>query len=252
MKNLRAATKGVLQQVEDRTGRSVQFMRDDSLKVMATFQMARNGASFHTLRYRPTDEPIDYLVVHQAAFVLRLYENEADQRFDFSPRDSAADLMSTLISGGRPLAPADAQALPGFAKFTAQWTMMNLRSLAVGMRVDAWIDSTMPELREAQQANLATQQQENAASLSFRQGGLSLPRMSVSMVAAYALFVDRLCGMTGFAVPYRAAGFTDLGTRFLQAWDSIDSAATRDIELIDRWAAMCGLSGHYDWIPFSP
>jgi hypothetical protein len=252
MNHLRAATKGVLQQVEERTGRSVQFLRDDSLKVMATFQMARDGASYHVLRHRPTDDPIDYLVVHQAAFVLRLYENPADRRFDFAPRDSAAGLMETLIAAGRPLSPSDAEALSAFARFTAHWTLLNLRSFPVGMRVDAWIDATLPDLRDLQRASLAVQQQESVASLSFRQGGLSLPRMTIALVATYAMFVDRLFGTTGYAVPYRAGGVSDMGNALLQAWDDIDAAATHDTELIDRWAALCGLSGQYDWIPFRP
>ena len=132
---LRAATKNVLKLVEERTGRPVQFLRDDGLKVMASFKMARDGAAYHVLRYRPTDLPIDYLVVHQAAFVLRLYENEPDRRFDFSGNDMAAKLMSMLIPGGRPLPASDIGLLPEFAQFAAHWALMNLRSLPPRVRI---------------------------------------------------------------------------------------------------------------------
>ena len=252
MNHLRAATRAVLQQVEERTGRPVQFLRDDGLKVMAALQMARNGASFHVLRYRPSDSPVDYLIAHQAAFILRLYENEPARRFDFSPEDSATALMESLIPAGRPLAGPDAEALPDFAKFTAQWALINLRSLPVGMRVDAWIAETLPDLRDLQRASLEAQQQENVAALSYRRGGLALPRPTIALVAAFAQFVDRLYASTRFAVPYRAAGLGDQGAELLGAWDAIDAAATHDVELIDRWAALCGLAGHYSWIPFRP
>lgn len=252
MNNLRAATRGVLQSVEEVTGRPIQFMRDDSLKVMATLQMARQGASFHVLRYRPSDSPLDYLVVQQAAFILRLYENDPAQRFDFVPSDTAGGLMESLIPAGRPLAGADAKALPEFAKFTAQWALMNVRSLPVGMRVDAWINATLPDLHDLQRASLSAQQQENVQVLSYRLGGLSAPRLLLGMLAAYAMFVDRLYGTQGYAVPYRAGGLQDHGAELLQAWDAIDAGATHDIELIDRWAALSGLAGQYNWIPFRP
>jgi hypothetical protein len=227
-------------------------MRDEDLRVMAQLQMARQGASFHVLRYRPSDAPLDYLVVHQAAFILRLYENDPVRRFDFTPSDTAAGLMEALIPAGKPLAGPDAAALPEFAKFTAHWALMNARSLPVGMRIDAWIDASFPDLRDLQRAYLATQQQENVQVLSYRQGGLSVPRVLLGMLAAYAMFVDRLYGTTGYSVPYRAAGLQEQGAELLQAWDTIDMDVAHDTDLIDRWAALCGLTGHYNWIPFRP
>ncbi|MES2714646.1 MAG: hypothetical protein V4795_02705 [Pseudomonadota bacterium] len=239
--------------MEQRTGRPVQFMRDDSLKVMATLQKARNGASFHVLRYRPTDEHLDYLIAHQAAFVLRLFENPPDQRFDFAPDEAkTATLMRALIPAGRPLTATDAATLPEFAKFTGQWAMMNMLSVPVGMRVDEWIDTTLPDLKDLQRANLAVQQQENVRIISHRVGGLSVPRVLLSVLAAYAQFVDRLSGTSGFSVPYRAAGLQALGAELLKAWDEVDHSPTHDVELIDRWASLCGLAGHYSWVPFKP
>lgn len=49
MQNLRAATKGILKRVEEQTGKSIQFMRDEKLSLIATLQMARNGADFHAI-----------------------------------------------------------------------------------------------------------------------------------------------------------------------------------------------------------
>lgn len=252
MKHLRAVTKDVLSQVEQSTGRSVQFMRDETLKLMATFQMARNGAAYHVLRYRPTDTPIDYLVVHQAAFVLRLYENTPDKRFDFVPDDSATELMKALIPAGRPLPDSDAKRLPAFAEFAAKWALLNVRSLPVGMRIDAWIAATLPDLRDLQQNSLGVQQQENVDVLSYRLGGLAAPRPALGMLAAYALFVDRLCDLTRYAIPYKATGLLEHGAELLQAWDAIDHAPSNDTALIDRWAGLSGLAGHYHWTPFRP
>ena len=66
MQNLQSVTKGILKRVEEVTGKSIQFMRDDNLAVLSTLQMARNGAEFHVMRYRPSNDPIDYFVAFQA------------------------------------------------------------------------------------------------------------------------------------------------------------------------------------------
>ena len=60
--------------------------------------MARNGAEFHVLRYKPTNDPLDYFVVFQAGFVLRLFENEKLTRFDFSPAPDVYKQVETLVS----------------------------------------------------------------------------------------------------------------------------------------------------------
>jgi len=252
MNNLRATTKAVLQLVEERTGRPVQFLRDDSLKVMVSVSMARHSASYHVLRFRPTDEPLDYPIVHQAAFILRLYESPPDQRFDFTSEDSAAALMESLIRAGKPLSEDDAAKLPEFARFVGQWSLMNLRSIPVGMQIDTWIHADFPDLRDLQIATLSTQQQEYVTALAFRTGGLMIPRIALGLVAAHAEMADRLSGDTQFAVPYRAAGLQPQAAAILQCLEDTDAAASHDTELIDQCADLCGLSGQYQWKPFKP
>ena len=89
MKNLSKVANDILERVEVETGKSIQFLRDDKLSVLATLQMARNGAEFHVLRYKPSNDPLDYVVAFQAGFVLRLFENKKSKRFDFSPAPDA-------------------------------------------------------------------------------------------------------------------------------------------------------------------
>lgn len=157
MQHLRAATKGILKRVEEQTSKSIQFMRDEKLSLLATLQMARNGADFHVLRYRPSDEPLDYLVAFQAGFVLRLFQNEPGQRFDFAPSPTAGQYVEPLLAAGQTLGATDKKALPEFAKFVAQWALMNLRSLPIGMRIDRWIATEYPELKELQLTSIGLQ-----------------------------------------------------------------------------------------------
>ena len=112
MQDLRAATKGILARVEEKTGKSIQFMRDEQLKVLATLQMARNGAGFHVLRYSPSNEPLDYLIAYQAGYVLRLFENQPSERFDFAPKPDAGKEVATLVGPTLSMSAADREVLP--------------------------------------------------------------------------------------------------------------------------------------------
>lgn len=252
MHHLRAATKGILKRVEEQTGKSIQFMRDEKLSLLATLQMARNGADYHVLRYRPSDEPLDYLVAYQAGFVLRLFENEPAKRFDFAPDPAAGRNVEPLLATGQALSADDKKVLPEFAKFVAQWALMNLRSLPIGMRIDTWIATEHPELRELQLSSLALQQQQNMDLLSYKLGKLTIPTTLMGAIAAYALFVDRLAGTGAYAIPFEAAGALGQGQELLSLWDTVPTDAQHDRELVDAWAAASGMTNWFSWIPYRP
>ncbi|MCZ8218848.1 MAG: hypothetical protein O9337_05470 [Acidovorax sp.] len=250
MQYLRAATKGILKRVEDLSGKSIQFVRDEQLTLLATLQLARNGAEFHVLRYQPTNEPLDYLIAFQAGFLLRLFENSPDRRFDFAPSPEAGKRVEPLIATAQALGPLDKEMLPEFSGFVAQWALINLRSLPIGMRIDQWIASEYPELRELQNASIALQQQQNADLLAFRRGKLTIPTPLMGTIAAYALFSERLAGQGAYAIPFGAAGVLPQGEQLLALWDSVPADAQHDCELVDRWAEAEGLAGWYNWVPY--
>ncbi len=252
MLKLRAVTKRILEEVQQKTGKGVQFFRDESLSVLTTIQMARNGADFHVLRYRPSNEPIDYLVAFQAGFLLRLFENEPASRFDFSPKPDASKHVEVLLTAGQALNSLDKQALPEFAKFVTHWALLNLRSLPIGMRIDRWIASSFPELKELQLAGLAIQQQQNMDVLGYKRGNFSVPTTLLGLNAAYALFVDRLGGTGSYAVPYEVTGLLGHGRQLLNIWDRLPMDSNQDCKLVDSWASACGMADWYDWIPYEP
>ncbi len=252
MQHLRAATKGILKSVEEQTGKSIQFMRDDTLSLLATLKIARNGEDFHVLRYRPTNEALDYMVAFQAGFVLRLFENEPRQRFDFAPSPTAGQYVEPLLAAGQALGPADKRALPEFAKFVAQWALINLRSLPIGMRIDRWIANEYPELRELQITSIGLQQQQNVDLLSYKLGKLAIPTPLMGTIAAYASFADRMTDGGTFAIPYEAAGVLGQGQELMRLWDEFPDDPQHDCELVDSWAAKIGMSNWYTWIPYRP
>lgn len=252
MNNLLPVTQDILALVEEKSGKTVEFVRDEKLPLLATLQLARHGAPFHVLRYRPGGGPIDYFVAYQAGFVLRLFENDPSHRFDFGPLPIANRRVEELISGSDELKPEDIDDLPPFAEAVAQWALVNLRSLPVGMRIDQWIATEHWELRDQQSEGISLLQQQNMDVLSVRRGRLEVPVSLFGPNAAYALFADRLLGAESFAVPYGAAGVLKEGRELLSIWDSTPKDPDHDCELVDRWATSTGMSHWYRWIPYAP
>ena len=80
---------GIIERVESLSGRPVEFRPDSTLTLRATLQIARGGAPTHVLRYRTTNEPLDYWVAYQAGFALPLFELPATERFDFAATGAA-------------------------------------------------------------------------------------------------------------------------------------------------------------------
>ncbi|MCZ2109540.1 MAG: hypothetical protein LC118_08225 [Dehalococcoidia bacterium] len=136
MKDLRAVTRKVLRQVEDLSGKGIEFMREDDLPVLTTMQTARRGAPYHVVRYRPSNEPLDYFIAYQAGFLVRLFECADAERFDFVPGNDKGRRMEGVMHGAHTVAPDDEPALSRFADFTAQWALITPRSLPIGMRID--------------------------------------------------------------------------------------------------------------------
>jgi len=250
MKNLRPGTLGILERVEALSGRPVEFKPDSSLTLRATMQLARNGAPAHVLRYRPSNEPLDYWVAYQAGYLLRLLELPPDDRFDFAVTGTASGHVEELLATGQPLNEGDKSTLVQFAEMTAHWAMLNLRSYAIGMRIDQWLTDEHPDLQALQADGIHAMQQENLRLLSKRFGTLSIPLPLWAPVAAYALLADRLLGQTGYAIPYRAAGVLDLGADLLSINDAMPRDATHDRQLVDAWAKAIGMTGWYAWIPY--
>ena len=154
MKNLRPETLGLLQRIETLSGRPVEFKPDATLTLRATLQLARNGAPAHVLRYRPVNEPLDYWVAYQAGYLLRLLELPPSERFDFAGTGSAPARVEELLTAGLKMTEAEQSAAPRFAEAAAHWAMMNLRSFAIGMRIDQWLADKHPDLHLLQRQGM--------------------------------------------------------------------------------------------------
>jgi hypothetical protein len=195
---------------------------------------------------------LDYWVAYQAGYLLRLLELPPSERFDFSGTGVAGDRVHELLTAGLDLNDTERSEAPGFANAVAHWAMVNLRSYAIGLRIDHWIADEYPSLKAMQRQGMDAIQEENLRLLSRRSGKLTIPVSLLGPVAASALFADRLLGRSTYAIPYRAAGVLDLGSALLAIVDRVPPGAAHDRELVDAWADAMGMTGWYAWIPYKP
>ena len=196
------------------------------MPVISQLKIARDGADRHVLTYWTGGDEIDYTIAQQCGFVLRLYALPPERRFNFAGDPAAAAkkmslLLATGLLPGASEHSADSVALPKVADLVANWLLITLRSLPIGMRIDNWIHASYPELREQQQKNLTRQQEENAGHVAWRHGNLRIFPQYLALDSASAQFTDRLLGSDYFASPYRAAGLLADGKALLSTWDDL-------------------------------
>ena len=137
--SLHPAAQQMIRKVEELSGRPVHVAEDPELKLMATITTARGTAPAHFLRYRPGSGALDYLIVYQLGFLLRLFSCPAGERWDVVSDNAEHE------TGIRRLG------LDGYARdFAVSMVgqlVVQLRSCSIGMRVDDWIWEQHPELR---------------------------------------------------------------------------------------------------------
>ena len=93
--NLRESTRDIIRQVESLTSYPVEVIEDDALQTTAVVQMAsRRTLPVHLIRYKATaGQPPDYLICHQCAFILRLFANPPEERFECGYAPAGAGWM---------------------------------------------------------------------------------------------------------------------------------------------------------------
>src|SRR5437899_1706609 len=98
--SLSETTRNVLHLVEDRSGIPVHIESDSTLPgtLLAKVVMARGPLALNQVFYRPNGSvPPDYLICHQAGFILRLFDNPPDQRFEFAAARAGQLAVEQLV-----------------------------------------------------------------------------------------------------------------------------------------------------------
>jgi hypothetical protein len=118
--NMLNETTAVLKQVEETSDIPVEVITDPSLPTYARIKIARGAATHHILTYNPTKPGVDYHIAYQCGFILRLFENSPDERYEFAGTKTGHEVVRELLTkqgGGTPRMDAVMYCLDALEKF---------------------------------------------------------------------------------------------------------------------------------------
>lgn len=255
---LRDTTRSIISLVEQTTDRPVIVRADSSLKTLATVTIARRGAPAHVVTYNPSaSSPPDYLICFQAGFLLRLFANPPSERFDFAESAEGRRHVIAAVASQPELRKQGlaAAVLQQYGDSLFDGLMTQLRSVPIGLRVDTWIAADLPDLADLQKVYVIRQLQDNQQVLApavRRLASSPIYESSVAMNAAFAAYWARAWTQPSFEVPYTVTGASATGQELLRLWDMADADPRHDRSLVDAWASHLGLTGWYQWVPYTP
>ena len=153
-KEMREEAQAAVRAVEEATGIPVLVTDDPSLRTMAALKPARKGAPAHLVEYNPKFKAVaDYLIAFQCGFALRLFLAPEASRYELAGTDegrkSAERLLDEHLKRGSMRLPPPV--VRGLRNQLFDGLMVQLRSIPVTLRVDAWVRKEYPDLHGQQE-----------------------------------------------------------------------------------------------------
>ena len=146
--------------MEQASGKPVLIQADPDLKLIAKIVIARGDAPAHVVTFNPKyGEAADYHIVAQCGHALRVYLTPPLDRFDVAStevgRREAATLVDDHLRRGGTNLTDHVRGRLGDQLYDG--LILQLRSIPVGFRVDAWVRDTFPALVEPQRRSASRQ-----------------------------------------------------------------------------------------------
>lgn len=249
------AVAQILDQLHELSGKPVLVQADPSLKTLSTIRIARGAAPAHVVLYNPSSSSFaDYLIAYQCGMALRVFQLPEGDRFDLTSsyrgrRDSEKLVNENLQQSNLPINKTGRldlrnQMLSGL--------LIQLRSVPIGLRVEDWVSSTYPALKEQQEASIRRQLTDNLEALRpeiKRFAPELIHRANISMNAAFAAFWTRMWGDAAPLAPYKATGHSVTGEELLGDFDRLSEEASNDRTLMQMWAARLGITSWLEFVP---
>ena len=244
---MRSCTQEIVKTVESLSDMPIHMSEDSSLQVDASIRIGNTATPVHLLRYRTAagHEP-DYYVAFQCGFVIRLYQTPPEKRVDLTPTDEGTDRIAALVGGTQAGSAPDR-----LRDILLHGLGTQLRSVPIGMRIDGWIASDYPDLKDLQEQAVRKQLRDNTQLIEgpLKQSSpAKVYAASISMFAAMAAYWARAWGDAKIVQPYKLAGFLDRGQCLLGIFDKASPSPSEDAALVEAWAFELGIKGWYRWV----
>lgn len=235
-----------LNELEELSGKPVVLQEDARLPNLARIQIASSTRPVHVLSYNPSAvTELPYLACFQCELAKRALLAAPDERFNVASTDETYRQVERLVRLQKVI---PANMISTYSQMVTDGLGTQLRSMPIGIRVDRALHRDHPQLRDLQKAAAVRSMKDNVGCLhpTIRaQAPDLILHATASMNAAFALAWARLWNEDAHNVPYRLAGYLEMGESLLDSLDAIPDTPTHDRELVSSWAALLKIDHLY-------
>lgn len=241
------AQQQALDALEQLGGKPVLLQENAKLPNQSKIHIASAAEPVHVLTYNPTAAPeLPYHVCFQCRMAERAMRSAQDEKFNVAGTTETYSRVQKLVRQKKAIPD---HMVETYSQMITDGLGVQLRSMPIGIRIDRQLYDTHPELRDLQKSAAERSMKEGVGCLQPSVRMLAPDKIfhaSVGMNSAFALMWSRLWDDESHVVPYRLAGFLELGEKLLARLDSLPDSPTHDRELVSAWASILGIEDLYE------
>jgi hypothetical protein len=250
------STQEILNLITDMTGKSFEFIQKPDLQTLAMVKVARENMPFHLIYYKNISSGnIDHLIAHECGHIYRMASVPAEYRK--VPASNVENRQIALIKVENEMyrlsKDIPIEKLSSLFELWFNGIIKQLTNFPVDMRIEQWIFENYPELRKAQKITIDKQIRENVHALSENIKKISpsfIYDASNTMNYAFASFMESLLDKK-YTTPYKRTKYPEVGTKLVKFLkDTQDEGYKHDIDIINNWSNILGLSNWFYWTDF--
>ncbi len=239
----------IVNEVETKTGKPIDFRSQPGLSAAATTKVARQRMSRHILIFDPAQaHRLNHLVPHECAHIFRLWDLPPEERL--VPASEPANVMRAYqkVEPETAFLPLQLR-----AQLLCQWVhglTLLVSNQPIDVRIERWLYETFPSLREEQEKSLVEDAEQIIKGLSPEVERLTPPtifRAANAMNYAYLQCIGKLIGRSYSSKFIGQSEIISLGKE-LNAILTDDQPS--DTAQVNRCAAKLGIQDWFIWRDF--
>ena len=146
------STQAILADVENKSGKKINYVEKNDLSMSAQFRLAGRQSSEHLLLYKPEhNKLINYIIANQCGNILRILDAPEDKRF--FPVANKKTMMCFMMDTEDEINRLKAVFGDNIKKMIVMWyqgIVFQLTKMPPDIQIDKWIYDTYHELRPIQ------------------------------------------------------------------------------------------------------
>jgi hypothetical protein len=247
--HLNLAVPTIVEQVEQASGKGIDFRPAPKLQVRARTKMARQKMPQHVILFNPKEQlHLSHLLAHECARILRILETPPEERKIPASKPETLQVARNEIRG-------EAQFLPDHIRdeMVDLWIhglITQVTSQPIDVRIEEWIADNHPGMGQEQRRSLRTETRTITANVSpdvKRTSPATIFKRSNAMNYAYLDHIGDIMGRS-FESKFRSSPeIVALGETISGI---LDDSTVSDHHLVNRIAEAVQVRDWFIWLDF--